>query len=664
MEGLNNVRPKLITNNNESSFYDELILNLTDKDLRTFYFSVAFINYSGLQLLLDIFKVLEERNIKGKVITSTYLSFTDIKSLEKLKSLSNVDVKVYVTDQIRGFHTKGYIFEYKDYYKVLVGSSNITQSALKSNIEWNIRLVSKDTNMHLFIDEILTEFNQLWKETDEVTEDFIARYQAFLESMKIITKQEQDVFAYHHQITPNSMQKSALENLDKLRKNDQNKALVIAATGTGKTYLSAFDTRNFNAKRILFLVHREVILDDAMHTFKKIFPEKIMTKYQGQNKEKNAEVTFAMVPSMASNQNYKTFNPNHFDYIIADEAHRAYSPTYKKLLDYFTPQFLLGMTATPERTDFGNIFDLFNNNIALEVRLKDALREDLVIPFHYFGIKDIESIDYTDIDKAKIDEIADRLSIKERVDLIIEKMEHYGFDGDKRKALGFCATKAHAEFMAKEFNAFGYPSTFLTGESSDHARHEAIEQIEDNAHPLEFIFTVDIFNEGIDIPSVNLVMMLRPTESPIIFTQQLGRGLRKHHEKSFLTVLDFIGNHNKTYLIPIALSGERYYDKDKLKVNILNKFKNIPGCTNIHLDEILQSQILNQLDQINFNNMEFLKREYQEFKKVLNGKAPTIIDYAIHESAPDPTKFIIKEQSYIEFYNKMEKMLKSSIQII
>ena len=655
MEHAGIISPKLISNNNESSFYDELILNLSDPDLKTFYFSVAFINYSGLQLLLDLFKVLEHRGIKGKVITSTYLNFTDIKSLEKLRSLTNVDVKVYVTNQIKGFHTKGYIFEYTDYYKVLIGSSNITQSALKSNVEWNVRVVSKDNTNQYFIEEILFSFHSLWKETETLTDNFIEKYQHFLDAMKPLFKQEQAVFDYQNSIVPNSMQDQALINLTALRNNNQNKALVIAATGTGKTYLSAFDAKNVEAKKVLFLVHREVILTDAMKTFKTIFPDKIMTKFQGRNLETQAEITFAMVPTMASNQQYKIFSVDHFDYIIADEAHRAYSPTYKAILDYFKPKFLLGMTATPERTDFGNIFELFNNNIALEVRLKDALKEDLVIPFHYFGIKDVDSIDLSDIDQTKIDDIAEKLSIKDRVDLVIEKMEHYGFEGDKRKALGFCVTKAHAMFMADEFNAFGYPSIALTGESSNKQRSTAIKNLENPNHPLEFIFTVDIFNEGIDIPSINLVLMLRPTESPIIFTQQLGRGLRKHPEKSFLTVLDFIGNHNKTYLIPIALSGERYYDKDTLKVNIMKNFKTIPGCTNIHLDKILEEQILQQLDQINFNNMAFLKREYQEFKKVLNGKVPQMIDYAVHEAAPDPTKFILKENSYYEFYSKMEK---------
>jgi superfamily II DNA or RNA helicase/HKD family nuclease len=649
MDNLQVLEPKLLTNDNESSFYQELILSL--KTCNRFYFSVAFINYSGLQLLLDVFKELETNNINGKIITSTYLNFTDVKSLRKLSEFNNIESRVYRADNHKGFHTKAYIFEDDEKYKIIIGSSNITQSALKSNVEWNVKYISKkDASFPL---QVINEFHSLWDLTNEINDDFLLQYEEYLNRVIKYVKQEKELFEYTVEIKPNSMQLEALKSLNTLRENNQDKALIIAATGTGKTYLSAFDVRQMNPKRVLFLVHRRKILDDAKKSFKKVHPDRITTIFQGSKKETNAEFTFAMIQTISKKENLQMFNHDNFDYIIYDEAHRAFSKSYQRVMNYFTPKFTLGMTATPERTDGGNIFERFNNNIALEVRLRDALKEDLVTPFHYFGITDVTT-DLSNVDLTKIDLVAEKLSIKERVDLIIEKMLHYGYSGNKRKCLGFCATKAHANYMANEFNAFGYPSIALTGESSDDERDEAIKRLEKSKDELEFIFTVDIFNEGVDIPSVNMVLMLRPTQSPIIFTQQLGRGLRKHNSKDFLTVLDFIGNHNKSFLIPIALSGTKYYDKDSLKIQVSKDFNDIPGCTNIKLDQIVKEQILNQLDRVNFNSMEYLRKEYNDFKNVLGGKKPSMLDFIQYESAPDPVKFILKEDSYIEFQSKME----------
>ena len=646
-----NIEPSLITNQKSNTFYEEITnsLKICDK----FYFSVAFINYSGLQLLLDLFSSLDGNNIKGKIITSTYLNFTDIKSLRKLTTFNNIETKIYVADKYKGFHTKGYIFEYDTYYKVIVGSSNITQSALKTNVEWNVRYITKNKSEGFAL-EMIEEFNKLWDLTSEINEEFLNQYESFLNEVEQFVLLEKQIFDNRIELKENSMQKKALDNLQKLRENNQNKALVIAATGTGKTYLSAFDVRRFLPNRVLFLIHREVILSEAMKSFERVHKDRTVSKYSGKNKDLDGDFVFAMVQTLYSNENYKSISRDHFDYIIADEAHRSFSQSYKTLLEYFRPKFLLGMTATPERTDGGNIFELFNNNIALEMRLRDSLREDLVLPFHYFGISDVTT-DLKDVDLSKIDEVAKRLSIRNRVDFVIEKMEYYGYSGKKRKCLAFCVSNAHADYMASEFNAFGYTSISLSGESSDTDRKDAIKRLENINDELGFIFTVDIFNEGVDIPGVNLVLMLRPTQSPIIFTQQLGRGLRKHHEKEFLTVLDFIGNHNKSFLISIALSGSRYYDKDSLKVQLEKNFSDIPGCTNISMDKIAKEHILSQLERVSFTDMKYLREEYQEFKNSLGGKSPLLLDYIANESSPDPVKFILKANSYIEFVSSIEE---------
>lgn len=643
---------KLIVNSDAGNLLKELVDSI--QECERFYFSVAFINFSGLQLLLDPIKQAESKGVKGRIITSTYLNFTDAKALERLKGFSNIELKVFVTDREVGFHTKAYIFEYNDHFKVIIGSSNITQSALKSNIEWNVKIISKENA--LFIKDVIKEYNHLWEMSVEADYDFIKRYEEFLESFNRSSPSQNVIYEDRKYIIPNRMQRRATENLERLRSYGENKALVIAATGTGKTYMSAFDVKNVNPKKLLFIVHREEILKKAKETFELLLPNKglLFGLLTGNYKQKNADYLFTTIQTIS--KCYLEFDQNEFEYLIIDEAHHSSSPTYQTILNYFKPKFTLGMTATPERSDSRNIFDLFDNNVALEVRLHEALEDDLVIPFHYFGITDIESIDLSDVDIDDIAEITKRLKVNERVDFIIEKMTFYGHDGDKRKGLGFCASIEHAEYMASEFNKRGFKSVFLHGGDSSGKRQLYINKLEDDHDELEFIFSVDIFNEGVDIPSVNTVLMLRPTNSPIVFIQQLGRGLRKYSNKSFLTVLDFIGNHSKTFLIALALNGSRYYDKESLKVAIATGFANIPGATHIQMDKISQERILEQIDRENFNSMRYLKEEYNEFKKLNSGKIPyMLVDFLKYDGAPDPVKFIDKEKTYLQFVAKVEK---------
>lgn len=645
---------KLIVNSDSGNLLNELTKSMYN--CIGFYFSVAFINFSGLQLLLDPLKELEKRGIRGKIITSTYLNFTEAKALEKIKEFNNVDLKVFVTDKEIGFHTKAYIFEYKDSYKVIIGSSNITQSALKSNVEWNVQIISKDDGQ--FIKDVLKEYNYLWDSSVEADADFISRYEEFLKRVKSTSTPYQLIYENKEYIVPNRMQKRAIENLERLRSYGEKRALVIAATGTGKTYMSAFDVKRYEPKKLLFIVHREEILRKAKETFETLLPNSKLTfgLLTGNHKQKKDDYIFATIQTIS--KCFHEFNKDEFDYIIIDEAHHATSPTYQRIFDYFEPKFLLGMTATPERSDSHNVFDLFDNNVALEVRLHDALDDELVIPFHYFGITDLEGIDLSDVDIDDIAEITKRLKVNERVDFIIEKMKFYGHDGNKRKCLGFCASIDHANYMADEFNKRGYKSVCLYGGHSPEERERFIKRLEDDQDELEFIFSVDIFNEGVDIPSINTVLMLRPTNSPIVFIQQLGRGLRKYKDKSFLTVLDFIGNHSKTFLIAIALNGSRYYDKESLKVAIATGFSNIPGCTHIQMDRISQERILEQIDRENFNSMKYLKEEYFEFKKMNQGKTPVfLLDYLKYDGAPDPLKFITRKNniySYQQFIAKVE----------
>jgi len=645
------VNNKLIVNSDKGNLLDELKRCL--RECAKFYFSVAFINFSGLQLLLDNFKELEEKGVKGKILTSTYLNFTEPKALERINKFNNIDLKVFVATKEMGFHTKAYIFENKDEYKIIIGSSNITQRALKRNVEWNVRVISKKDDS--FTREVLEEYLSLWEVTSIVDDEFINSYSNFLKELKKSQHNNNLEFSSYQLIKPNYMQQKAMDNLHRLRASGEDKALVIAATGTGKTYMSAFDAISYKPKKLLFLAHREEILRSAEKTFKEIVKNKNRTTglLTGTSKDLDADYLFSTIQSM--NNNLENFSCDEFEYMIVDEAHHASSPSYEKVMEYFKPKFLLGMTATPERCDGGNIFDIFDNNVALELRLREALKLELVIPFHYFGISDIEGIDLSGVNPQDIDEITKRLKVNERVDFIIDKMEFYGYDGEKRKGVGFCASIDHAQYMAAEFNRRGIKSVCLTGENSAEDRQYYIKKLEADEDELEIIFTVDIFNEGVDIPSINLVLMLRPTNSPIIFIQQLGRGLRTHKEKSFLTVLDFIGNHKKVFLIAIALNGARYYDKDSLKVAVATQFGNIPGCTNIQMDRISQERILEQLTEENFNSMRYLKEEYLEFKMMNCGKTPYfLMDYVKYDGAPDPLRFSNKEKTYIGFVAKME----------
>ncbi|WP_431801234.1 DUF3427 domain-containing protein [Halobacillus andaensis] len=420
--------------------------------------------------------------------------------------------------------------------------------------------------------------------------------------------------------------------------------------------MSAFDVKRLKSKKLLFIVHREEILQKAKETFEKLLPN-ISRSYgmlTGSSKDLNADYIFANIKTLS---NYYThFARDEFDYIVYDEAHHVTAESYQNVIDYFYPKFMLGMTATPERADSRSIFEIFDQNVALEVRLHDALEDDIVVPFHYFGITDIQDIDLSCVSVEDVDEITKRLKVNERVDFIIEQILFYGHDGEKRKGLGFCMSREHAEYMAEQFNQRGFPSSYLSGKDIGTIRQEKINELEDEDHPLEFIFTVDIFNEGVDIPSINTVLMLRPTNSPIVFIQQLGRGLRKYPGKDFLTVLDFIGNHNKSFLIAVALNGQRYYDKESLKVAISTGFAHLPGATHIQMDKISQERILAQIDQEKFTSMKYLKEEYMEFKKIRQGNVPYVLmDYHKYDGAPDPVKFINKEKSYVGFVAKVEK---------
>lgn len=525
----------------------------------------------------------------------------------------------------------------------------------------------------VFSKSVLKEFETLWQSpySKEYSDNFIIEYRDYLLRVKEQQKKskiERFKYGLPQVIQPNKMQQEAIVKLDKLRKTGEKKALAIAATGSGKTYMSVFDALQVKPKRLLFIVHREDILHKAKESFDAVCSDKNYSSrfFTGNEKQTDCKYLFATRDSLS--RHYKEFDKKEFDYIVLDEAHHATSESYKNILNWFEPEFLLGLTATPDRSDSGDIYSVFDNNVGVEIRLRDALSYDIIAPFHYFGLTDVQGLDYSKLnlkpeDSHYLEEVSKLLMISKRVDYIIEKINFYGHDGEKTKALGFCATVEHARYMADEFNKRiskngKNVAVALCGEDSVSTRETFTKRLEDENDCLEYIFTVDIFNEGIDIPSTNLILMLRPTDSSIIFIQQLGRGLRKLPGKEFVTVLDFIGNYQKSFLMAIALFGKKSFDKDSLKVAVKSDFADLPNGTYIHMDKIAKEQVLKQLENERFMSMKYMKDSYFTFKQLNGGKVPCLCDYLKHDGAIDPLKFTIfnaQIKTYIEFVASVEK---------
>lgn len=631
------------------------------KKAKSFCFSVAFINFAGVQIILDILKKSEKHNIKGKILTTNYLHFTELKSIEFLKRFKNIEVKFFDSDKMEGFHTKGYIFEYENCYKAIIGSSNLTKSGLKSNIEWNTAVTTEKNSD--FIKGVLNEFNYLWEKGVENVNPYIVSYvkkEEIVVRKKVrdeyfLAAEDHDFGIYKESdIKPNYMQEIALKNLETTRMYGETRALCIAATGTGKTYLGAFDVKAFKANKLLFIVHNEEILKSAMETFKNILPEKTMGFFTGNKKNIDRDYIFATIQSL--NNRYQEFSEDEFDYIIVDEAHHITAKSYEKIINYFKPKFLLGLTATPERCDGGNIYEIFHMNVPVEIRLQEALDRELVTPFHYYGVKDISDVNLEGIDLNDIPAVTKALNLEKRVDFIIKKMNFYGYSGEKRKTIGFCVSVEHCEYMTKEFLKKGIKAATITGNHGKDLRENIIKKFKETEE-LEVIFTVNIFNEGIDIPCINSILMLRPTASPIIFTQQLGRGLRHYENKEFLTVIDFIGNHSRAFLIALALMGRKGYDKESIKIAVKRDFDNLSKTIHVKMEEICKQEILKQLDNENFNSLKYLKAEYDEFKDYLKGRVPRPLDFIEYEDAPNFYKYVRLQKSYLDFLAKVKDNL-------
>ena len=664
------MRSSILTNYTDETFLATIQANL--RGCKSFCFSVSFIKKAGLELLSNDIRAAVERGAKGKLITSTYQNFTDVESLRWFLNLATTfsnfechlddecfyDIRTYSTN---GFHTKGYIFEFDERAEIIIGSSNITRYALLKNIEWDLVVnCAKDSEVYC---NALREFEYLWSSTLELSSERISIYSSKISFA--IERWDMDYDVVDQRIVPNYMQRKALKELNRNRALGIQRSLIISATGSGKTYLAAFDAFNYDPKKLLYIVHEGSILRRSLETFQDVFGgQKVCGMYSGEAKETEADFLFSTNVSMC--KNLDVFKKDEFDYIIIDECHHAVAETYKKIIDYFEPEFLLGLTATENRMDNKDVVEIFDNNIPFELRLRDAIINDLIVPFHYYGIRD-ELVDYGLSDSAERRLIA-QMADTGNCEFIQQQIEKHRKDGEKLKALAFCRNIQHARMMAENLGEY-YKTAFLTGKNKTGERIRAFNDLQSDSKDLEILFAVDILNEGVDIPGVNMVLFLRPTESSTIFIQQLGRGLRKYPGKDYVTILDFIGNNYKRSVhIALALgslSRNSILEKKLLKSMVLNDFKPLgldSYGVKISIDNLSKEEIVESIDKENFNSLRYMKTDYLNFKNYLNSPSyPKHIDYLNSDYAPNLLKFMKikiggrKTESYYNFLKGIEE---------
>ena len=623
---------------------------------------VSFLMESGVRMLLGELDNALKRGAKIRILTGNYLGITQPSALYLIKHKlgEQVDLRFY-NEKNRSFHPKSYMFHYKDYSTIYIGSSNISKSALTSGIEWNYRFSSK-TDSHNY-EKFYNTFLDLFEHHSIVIDDDeLKRYSknwhrpAVSKDLDRYDLQDDETTNNLALFEPRGAQIEALCALENTRAEGAGRALVQAATGVGKTYLAAFDSKDY--ERVLFVAHREEILKQAAQSFKNVRNSDDYGFFDGESKCTDKSMIFASVATLGRSEylNNKYFASDYFNYIVIDEFHHAVNDQYQRIVNYFKPQFLLGLTATPERMDGRNIYEICDYNVPYEISLKEAINKGMLVPFHYYGIFD-------DTDYSKLHIVRGRYDEKElnetyignvhRYELIYKYYCKYG----SRQALGFCCSKEHAREMAKEFSSRGIPSVAVFSDASGEyteKRNVAIQKLKNGE--IRVIFSVDMFNEGVDITSVDMVMFLRPTESPIVFLQQLGRGLRKCRGKEFLNVLDFIGNYEKAGRVRFLLEGkssthgEVYHPSDRLL---------FPDDCLVDFDMKL-IDLFAKMDRKHLKLRDQVINEYFRVKEFL-GKRPSRLDLftymddniyetAIRHSKDNPFK------KYLEFLNDIGEL--------
>lgn len=601
--------PALLSNQDNEQLWLSLRRELLT--CQSFTWAVAFITPNMLVPFKVVMADLAAKGVTGTIITGDYLGFNSPRVFAELMKIPNLTVRV---TQASGFHAKGYLFEHGDYQTAYIGSANFTRSALLENAEWMLR-VSSANNAALTY-QLRQQLVALTTDSQVLDANWLTAYRA-----RWVPPVHTSAKPAATPVTPNAMQKAALGELNALVTAGATKGLVVSATGTGKTYLGAFAVKNFQPHRFLYVVHREQIARKSLASFRRVIggPASDYGLLTGDHHDWDAKYLFATIQTLSQPDTLAQLTATTFDYILIDEAHRVAAPSYQRVMDHFRPQFWLGMTATPDRPDNQDVYAAFDYHLAYEIRLQDALEAGMLAPFHYVGVQD-----YVTTTGETIDDTADlhRLVADERVRYVLQQLDYYGYCGSQARGLVFCSRQAEAKKLATKFTAAGHPAVALTNTDSPAQRRAAVRQLEQGK--LEYIVTVDLFNEGIDIPSLNQIVMLRNTKSSIVFLQQLGRGLRKYPGKEYVTVLDFIGNYRNNYLIPLALNHDTSRDVDRALAE--TRLPGIIGVSTINFDRVATDQILHSLAQTKLDSMRALRQSYQELKNKL-GRVPYLYDF-------------------------------------